>query len=85
MRRSLSIRWTSGNAQDREDEAGQAGAAAEVDEATGSLGQEADELGAVQDVAAPRVVERAGADQVDGALPAAQQVEVGGEAVQCFT
>src|SRR3954451_3581530 len=74
-----------GNAQDREDEAGQPGSAAEVDDATVSLGQEADELGAVQDVASPRIVEGAGADEIDGALPAAQQVEVGGEAVQCFT
>src|SRR3954452_24252031 len=65
-----------GDAQDGEDEAGQPGTAAEVEEATGSLRKEADELSAVQDAASPRVVEGAGADQVDGALPAAQQIEV---------
>jgi hypothetical protein len=43
------------------------------------------ELRAIQEMAAPGIGERGGADQVDRALPAAQQLQVNRQPFQRFT
>lgn len=45
----------------------------------------APELTTVDDMAAPRVGERATADKIDAPLPPLEQLEIGLESVQCFT
>jgi len=71
--------------EQRQDQAGQPGAAAEIEHAAGAVRHMRRDLAAIEDVAAPGVGERARADQVDRALPAPQQLEIGAQALQCFT
>ena len=71
-------------AQDCQHQAGEAGAGPEVGDARAGR-NERRKLCAVQHMAAPGIGEGGGADQVDPLLPSAQQVEVPGEAVHCFT
>ena len=66
-------------------QARQPGAAAEIGQYLRTRRPEAPELAAVEDVAAPGIGQRGGADQVDPRLPARQQVEIGLQPVQCFT
>jgi sirohydrochlorin cobaltochelatase len=74
-----------GHAEDREDQTRQAGAAPEVDEAARTRREEAEELGGVEDVTAPRIVERRGAHEIDAGLPTAEFGEPELEALECFT
>jgi hypothetical protein len=43
------------------------------------------DLRTIENMAAPGIGQGAGTDQVDRALPALQQLEIGAQAVECFT
>lgn len=66
--------------QEGEDEARKPCPAAEVGKSTCRRRQEIGQLGAVEDVAVPELVEVAGGDEVDAAAPAADKVGIGLEA-----
>ena len=71
-------------AHDRQHQAGQAGAAAEIDQPARVGRPVAPELAAVQDVPAPRIGQRRRADQIDRACQRPQQVEIGLAADRVF-
>ncbi len=71
--------------QDGHNQAGKAGAGAEVDPGVKARWGQGQELGAVGEMAVPDGIERAGGHQIDGLLPLAQQFLVDGEALNCFT
>ena len=74
-----------GHAKQRQDEAREAGAAAEVDKGAGARWQKRPELGRVEEMPAPDIVQGLGADQVDRLLPFDETRGVGLEAGLCFT
>lgn len=68
-----------------ENQARQAGTAAEIHGRTGGSGHVRQKLGAIQDVTAPGIDHCFRSDQVDSPLPALQQVKISLQAIQCFT
>ena len=74
-----------GNPENRQHEAGKPGAAAEVDEALRPLRNMGEELRRIEEMAAPQIAERGGADQVDPRRPLHQEPGIGFEPGQCFT
>jgi hypothetical protein len=73
------------DAEDGEDEAGQAGAAAKIDQRSQRWRQMRVDLGRIEDVTAPDIGEGPNPDQIDGALPANEQIDVATQPRQCFT
>ena len=74
-----------GGADDRQNETGKPGAAAEIDEALRPRGDQRQELRRIEKMAAPEIAERARGDKVDAAGPLAEQLGIGLEPRQCFT
>ena len=85
LRWSLSIRCVTGAPEHGQHQARQPGAAAEIGQYLRTRRPESPELAAVEDMAAPRIGQCGGADQVDLGLPAHEQIEIGLQPVQCFT
>ena len=73
------------HARYRQHQTGKTRAAAEVHEALRSPRDIREELRRIEEMAAPEVPERVGADQVDARGPADQQFAIGFEPRQCFT
>jgi hypothetical protein len=74
-----------GHAEDREDQAGEAGATAEIDEARGLSRDEAQELCRVEKMPAPDIIKSVASYEIDARRPALQQIGIGSESRQCFT
>ena len=74
-----------GNSQDRQHQAGEAGAAAEIHQGPRSRRDQGVELGGVNEVPRPEMGQGPGTDQVDDRLPFPQKVGIDLEAVACFT
>ena len=72
-------------AEDGENQPGQAGTAAEIDEPPGAARPEPPELTAVQDVPPPRIGQGGTADEVDRDLPAREQLEIDSQPLDCYT
>src|SRR5579883_2888464 len=66
-----------GNAEDRQHQGGNPGAAAEIDKAFGPFRNKWQQLRRIEDVTAPRIGQRGAADQVEALRPALQQIEIG--------
>ena len=73
------------DAEQRQDHTRKAGATAEVDQRAGGRRQMEQELRGIEDVPAPGIGKRRRTDQVDRPLPAAEQLEIERQPVQCFT
>ena len=71
--------------ENRQHEAWKPGAATEVDEALRSLRDIGKELRRIEEMAAPQIAERGGADQVDARRPLHQEPGIGFKPGQCFT
>lgn len=65
--------------QNGKDQAGKAGAAAEIEPGLHAGGREGKKLRRIENVPAPEILERRTADQIDGGLPALEQRGIGFE------
>jgi len=74
-----------GHAQYREDEAGKAGAAAEVEQRPGTGRDKRIELRGIEHVTAPQIRQRIRPDEIDRPLPLSQELGVALEPRECFT
>ena len=71
--------------QQGQDQPRKAGATAQVDESLGARRDQGPKLGRIQKMAAPDVVERFRADEIDRLLPFDDECGIGLEALECFT
>jgi len=74
-----------GHTKDGQDEPREAGTAAEIHEAGRCRWDVGQELCRIEKMAAPDVIERVAADEIDARRPSVEQIGIGGEARQCFT
>ena len=74
-----------GHTENRQDEPGQAGAAAEINHAPRAIGDERLQLRRIEDVPTPQIDEGIAADEVDPRRPTDQQSGVRLEPGKCFT
>src|SRR6516165_3869741 len=74
-----------GHAEDRQNQSGEAGAAAEIDHATRPLRHKCSKLRRIKDVTPPHIGDGIASDEVDARRPAGQQLGIGLELRQCFT
>ena len=70
---------------DRQDQAGKSGAAANVGDRLRPSGDQLEQLGRIKKMAAPDVIETVRSHQVDGAVPLDQQRDIGFQPCLCFT
>src|SRR6185312_17039209 len=71
--------------ENRQDQAGQAGAAAEIDDAPRAGRQMAHELRGIEDMTLPDVADCIPADQIDAPVPGREQTDIVLEPRHCFT
>ncbi len=74
-----------GNAEDREHEPRQSGAAAEVDQVLGRTRDKTKKLRRIEHMPPPQSGESVAADEVDARRPAGQQIGIGLQPRECFT
>ncbi len=77
----MDIRCTHGG----ENQSGEAGAAAEVDERRRGVGDERKQLRRIEHMPAPQVRQGGLSDQIDPPVPFAQQIGVALQPLECFT
>jgi hypothetical protein len=71
--------------QQGQDQPRKAGTTAQIDEGSGARRDQGPKLGRIQKMAAPDVIERLRADEIDRLLPFGDEGGVGLEALECFT
>ncbi len=71
--------------EDRQNQAGKARAAADIQKTAGCGAEKGKELGTVEDMAAPGIPEGGRTHQVETMLPAPQKFEMCGKSRPCFT